>query len=321
MRTIRILGLMLLIASVATAGDLDTWRDGPVKSAIRGWLNDIGDPDGLDFIPEAERVAVLDNDGTFWCERPHYPSTMFQTSLLKSRVAAGMVDGTRMPYSAWVSGDRDALRDYGWRESYRAMTRAFAGMPVTVFRDSALAFVGRTLHPDYGVTFPELYYAPMLELARLLETHGFQVWVVTGSEQDFVRSYIEAATGIPPEHVIGSWTPAVSAVEDGAVTVVRGETQIYNGHAAKPGNIETRIGRRPVFAAGNSNNDQPMCLYAVSGTRRGLAIWIHHDDARREYDYDRGTGKMADLVEDREGVHEVSMERDWLRIYREGIEK
>jgi len=140
---------------------------------------------------------------------------------------------------------------------------------------------------------------------------------VTGAEQEFVRSFIEAATGIPPERVIGSWTPPVyGESDDGSVTMVRGEEQVYNGHQRKPANIQLRIGRRPIFAAGNSNNDQAMCRWSVTGPHRSLALWIHHDDAEREYDYDRSTDRIAGLVADHPTVHEVSMARDWARVFK-----
>jgi hypothetical protein len=162
----------------------------------------------------------------------------------------------------------------------------------------------------------ELYYIPMLELYRLLAAHDFQVWVVTGGEQAFVRSYLEEVAGVPPERVIGSWTPPVyHEQEDGTVRMVRGDGQVYNGHEHKPANIELRIGRRPIFAAGNSDNDQAMCRWTVSGRRRSLALWIRHDDAAREYAYDRGTGGIAALAAGHPAVFEVSMARDWVRIF------
>ena len=155
----------------------------------------------------------------------------------------------------------------------------------------------------------------MLELMRLLEAHEFQVWVVTGAEQDFVRAYLEAVTGIPPERVIGSWTPPVYSETGGKVSMVRGDEQVYNGHEHKPANIELRIGRRPIFAAGNSNNDEPMCRWSVSGPRRSLALWIRHDDAEREYAYDRGTERLADLIDESPLAYEVSMARDWAQVF------
>ena len=300
---------------------LPSWQDGPVKLAILSYLQEITDPGHPDFIPANERVAVLDNDGTFWCERPDYASTQFQRRLLMSRIRDGHADPDTPPYPAWRDYDRKALGEYGWSRAYAMMNRAFAGMPVQAYRDSAVAFLDSRPHSEFKVRYTELYYRPMLQLARLLEQHGFQVWVVTGAEQDFVRSYIEQATGIPPERVIGSWTPAVALVEDGTISIVRDSVQVYNGHEHKPANIETRIGRRPVFAAGNSNNDQPMCLYAVTGPRRGLALWIHHDDKGREYSYNRGTGRMADLARDHDAAWEVSMKKEWREIFKEGVQR
>jgi len=311
--------LLLLSSAVATAAELPSWNEGAARTAILDYLAAVTDPDGPDFIPVPERVAVLDNDGTFWCERPDYASTLFQRGLLMSLAAQGKVDSSRQPYKAWIEYNKGDLRRFGWGEAYRQMNKAFAGMPVEAFRDSARVFLDRHPHSGFHVRNTELYYLPMLELARLLEDHDFQVWVVTGAEQDFVRSYIEEAAGIPPERVIGTWTPAVALIQEDMITLVRDSVQIYNGYEAKPGNIETRIGRRPVFAAGNSNNDQPMCLYAITGSRPGLAIWIHHDDEKREYDYDRGTDRMAKLVGKFGNACEVSIRRDWNRVFKEGV--
>jgi len=173
----------------------------------------------------------------------------------------------------------------------------------------------RTRHPRYGVRRTELYYQPMLELMRLLESRGFQVWLVTAAVQDFARSYSEDVVGIPPERVIGAWTqPTYVKNDDGSVTLVRGDVQVDNGHENKPANIEARIGRRPVFAAGNSNNDEPMCRYVVTGPRRGLALWIHHDDEEREYAYGK-PGRIGELCAEHPAAHEVSMRRDWARIF------
>ena len=107
---------------------------------------------------------------------------------------------------------------------------------------------------------------------------------------------------------------------DGSAHMVRGPSQTYNGHENKPAQIEQRIGRRPVFAAGNSNNDQPMCRYAVTGEHRGLALWIHHDDAAREYEYNQGTGDIKELCETNDSAHEVSIKSDWIRVFKNNPE-
>ncbi|MBE0566146.1 MAG: haloacid dehalogenase-like hydrolase [Krumholzibacteria bacterium] len=322
MRTFRlsIVLLAVLAAAAAAAADpLPSWHDRPVKAAILGWLAAVTDTTGPDHIPVPERIAVFDNDGTSWCERPGYGPTDFQVDLARSLAARGQIDPEAMPFKAWFADDRDALRAFGWNEAYVRMNAAFAGMPVEAYRDSARAWLARTVHERFGVTHDRLYYPPMLELMRLLEAHAFQVWIVSGGAQDFVRSYSEEVIGIPPERVIGSWTmPVYRRNDDGTVTMVRGDTQTYNGHEHKPANIEARIGRRPVFAAGNSNNDEPMSRYAVTGPRRGLAIWIHHDDGEREYAYGR-PGRLGELCAEHPAAHEVSMDRDWVRVFADGI--
>jgi hypothetical protein len=311
------LPLLLLVALAARAADpLPSWREGPARTAILDFLDAVTDPAGADFVPARERVAVIDNDGTFWCERPEYVPTAFQVQLMASRAAAGVVSPDSMPYRAWLAGDRDALREYGYDEAYQALIRSFAGMSVEAFADSARAFLARQRHERFGVPPTELYYLPMLELHGLLAAHGFQVWVVTGGEQGFVRSYLEAVVGIPPERVIGSWTPPVYHEEqDGTVRMLRGDEQVYNGHEHKPANIQLRIGRRPIFAAGNSNNDQAMCRWSATGPQRSLSLWIRHDDDVREYAYDRGTDRIAALAAEHPRVVEVSMARDWARVF------
>ncbi len=309
-----LLGL-LAVPAFATEDPLPSWNPTPVKQAIVDFVAAVTTPDSPDFLPVAERVAVFDNDGTFLCERPRNPSSRFQVHMLQRQVEAGRVDPESMPTRAWLANDRQALRDFGYKQAYFEMNRAFAGLPVQAFRDSARAFVDRSRHPRYGVPYTRLYYAPMLELSRWLTEKEFQVWVVTGSEQEFMRSFLEDATGVPPERVIGSWTRSVARVQDGQVHLVRGDTQIYNGHEAKAANIETRIGRRPVLAIGNSNNDQPMCRWTVTRPGRSLALWIHHDDQAREYSYDRSTDEMRELVQERANAWEVSIQRDWGRIF------
>lgn len=301
--------------SLAADDPLPSWNDTPVKQAIIHWLEAVTDPTGPDFVPVPERVAVFDNDGTFLCEKPRNPSSMFQVLMLRRQVEAGKVDGTIMPHRAWLADDRDALREFGYKKAYVEMNKAYAGMPVTAYRDSARAFIERSHHPRYKVPYSDLYYAPMLELATELRLHGFQLWVVTGSEQDFIRSFLEDATGVPPERIIGSCTPAVAHEENGIVNLVRGDTQIYNGHEAKTANIETRMGRRPIFCVGNSNNDQSMCRYTATGPRRSLALWIHHDDAEREYAYDRSTSRIKELVQEKANVHEVSIQETWNTLF------
>jgi phosphoserine phosphatase len=155
----------------------------------------------------------------------------------------------------------------------------------------------------------------MLELKEYLEAHGFEIWIVTGSEQDFVRALYQEVFGIDPARVIGTWTTPIYSVVEGKPQLHRGKVRVYNGHEHKPENIFVRIGHRPIFAAGNSDNDEPMCLYAVTGAHRGLAIWIQHDDAEREYARRGHPDKIAALCRQNPAAIAVSMKSDWARVF------
>src|ERR1700730_16554219 len=49
---------------------LDSWRDGPAKAAITDFVDRVTTRGGLDFVAPEELVAVFDNNGTLWCEKP-----------------------------------------------------------------------------------------------------------------------------------------------------------------------------------------------------------------------------------------------------------
>jgi len=125
-----LLSLMIFHSGLSFADPLPSWNDTPVKQAITDYLITITSPDSPDFVPEAERVAVFDNDGTFICERPEYPSTLFQAGLVKSFIADGTIDGSKMPFKAWKTLDRKALKKYGIKDSYKEMNSAFGGMGI-----------------------------------------------------------------------------------------------------------------------------------------------------------------------------------------------
>ena len=307
--------LSLSTLSPANAQPLPSWRAGAARTAILDFVAAVTDTTGPEFVPRVERIAVLDNDGTCWCEEPHSAASAFQHSLLRSLVASGQVDGEQMPQRAWLAEDQKALRAFGWNAAYEGLNAAFAGMSVEAYRDSSLAFLQRARDPRFEQPYTRLFYAPMLELKEFLEANGFEVWIVTGSEQEFVRVLYGEVAGIAPSRVIGTWTTPVYSLVKGQPQLVRGKVRVYDGHEHKPENIFVRIGRRPIFAAGNSDNDEPMCLYAVSGTYRGMALWIQHDDSKREFVYRGHSDRIAALCRRNLAAVGVSMKSDWTRVF------
>jgi hypothetical protein len=51
---------------------LPSWQETGPRAALLDFVARISDPDHADFVPAPERIAVFDNDGTLWSERPTY---------------------------------------------------------------------------------------------------------------------------------------------------------------------------------------------------------------------------------------------------------
>jgi hypothetical protein len=90
-------------------------------------------------------------------------------------------------------------------------------------------------------------------------------------------------------------------------------------HEGKPVGISTFIGCRPILAFGNSDGDQQMLEYTASGVGPRLMLLVHHDDAEREYAYDRQShvGQLNTALGEaqRRNWVVVSMKDDWQRIF------
>ena len=82
--------------------------------------------------------------------------------------------------------------------------------------------------------------------------------------------------------------------------------------------INRYIGRRPIFAFGNSDGDHQMLQWTAAGPGRGSGI-VHHTDAEREWAYDREShiGKLDKAWDEAlaKGWTVVDMKKEWSRIY------
>ena len=55
----------------------------PPATAILEYVERVTTEGGPDYVPPAERVAVFDNDGTLWCEKPAYIQALFMLARLR----------------------------------------------------------------------------------------------------------------------------------------------------------------------------------------------------------------------------------------------
>ncbi len=301
---------------------LPSWNDGAARTAIVDFVDRVTEEGGTDFVPPAERVAVLDNDGTLWCERPMYVQALFVFSRLREAAAARPELAEQPVVKALLAGDLASAQQYGHEAVAGVLLELDAGRTTDEFTRDAERWLATAEHPRFGRPHRELTYAPMLELMDLLRSRGFRVFIVTGGGVEFVRAAGEELYGVAPDDVVGSAVQVSFERRDGRVVLVRQAAVLGSPNEGPPKamNIQTHIGRRPILAAGNSAGDREMLEYAHTGERPSLCLVVDHDDAEREYAYAGSAVTDPDaesilVSAERMGWTVVSMRRDWNRIF------
>jgi phosphoserine phosphatase len=304
---------------------LPTWNEGAAKEAILGFVDQTC-TDGFDVaVPVAERVAVFDNDGTLWCEKPLPIQLDFILRRLAEMAQADPTLRERYPWKAAHEGD------YGWlarvmAEHYAGddtnvrtlgagVVAAFANITVDQFEESADAFLRETRHPTLDRAYFECAYAPMVELIGYLRANGFACYIASGGGRDFMRPISDEVYGIPREGVIGSAVALAYTPDDRGGVITRQMAADYlDDGPEKPVHIWTHTGRRPVLAAGNSNGDIEMLDFTQHEDKPSLRLLVLHDDPDREFKYVSGAEKALDRAADH-GWTVVSMQNDWAKVF------
>ena len=312
----------LLISSLSTlaAPPLASWNEGTTKQSIIQFVTRTTTPHSPDFVPASERIAVFDNDGCLWSEQPMYFQAFFIFDRINQLAPQHPEWKTQEPFSSVLKGDTKTALAGGEQALIEMAMATHATMTSEEFSQIAKQWIETARHPKTGKLYTEMVYQPMLELLDYLRANDFKTFIVSGGGIEFMRPWAERVYGIPPEQVIGSSIKTSYEVRDGKPVIARvPELNFINDKEGKPIAIHQHIGRRPLAAFGNSDGDFQMLEWTTSGTGIRLGVLIHHDDADREYAYDREShiGKLArglDEAPDR-GWTVVSMKHDWKTIF------
>jgi phosphoserine phosphatase len=308
-----------------TGDPLPSWRSGASRQAIRAFVQRVTTEGSPEFVPPEERVAVFDNDGTLWCEKPMPIQLDFVLRRLAAMAEQDPDLRTRQPWQAAYT------RDYGWlggviTKHYHGDDRelpvlaagilqAFAGITVEEFEAQADRFLRSAQHPTLGRGYLACAYKPMVELLGYLETNGFRNYIASGGGRDFMRPISQELYGIPRQRVIGSSTALAYEPDEGGGRIVRKpEADVLDDGPAKPVRIWSRVGRRPLLAAGNSNGDLPMLAFAEQPGRPDLRLLVLHDDPDREFDYTAGAEEALQQARTN-GWTVVSINGDWATVF------
>lgn len=305
----------------AQVDPLPSWSEGAVKNSITEFVKRVTDPSGPEFVRPSERIAVFDNDGTLWCEQPIYFQGAFANDSIREMASQHPEWQSNQPFKGLLQGDMKAVAAAGEKGIVEIIAASHAGISTDEFAANVLDWLNTARHPRFNRRYDSLVYQPMLELLAYLRMHDFKTFVVSGGGVEFMRPWMEKVYGIPPEQVVGSSGVVKLQTNPGGKLSLMKEPKIefVDDGPGKPVGINRFIGRRPIFAVGNSDGDLQMLRWIMDGPGARFAGIVHHTDADREYAYDRASrvGKLDKALDEgtAKGWTIVDMKNDWRTIF------
>ncbi|RTZ42409.1 haloacid dehalogenase-like hydrolase [Candidimonas sp. SYP-B2681] len=317
---------LVVIAAAHAAEPLPCWNNGPNKQAIFKFVAEVTDKRSPNYVAPAERVATFDNDGTLWSEQPLYFQFPFMIEQVKAAAPEHPEWKDNPVFKALIAHDDAALAELGHKPLIELLVQANSGMTTEAYDKTIRDWLATTRHPQTKRLYTEMVYKPMQELLSYLRANGFKTFIVSGGSVEFMRPWSEAAYGIPPEQVIGTLSDVKFDMQDGHPVLIReSKIDFVDDGPGKPAGIYRAIGRRPVAAFGNSDGDLEMLQYTMAGSGKRLTVLVHHDDAEREFAYDRESkvGKLDKALDEARTKQWVviSMKNDWKCIYPDQTKK
>lgn len=315
-----------------TANALKTYwaKDSNAAESLREYVAKVTNPnDKENFIPEKDRIAVFDMDGTLICETyfTYYDTMMFVDYCLntnKDKVSDELKKVAEAIKPGYVA-DENLARNFA---------KAYAGMTVEEFYNYVVEFGKKKTDSFVNMRYIDNFYLPMVEVVKFLYENKFTIYVISGTERTTSRAIVANSPikdYVTPNHVIGTDFEVKQKGHEtepsnmnfkylpGDELVLTGGFIQKNLHGNKSIYIQREIGQRPVLAFGNSSSDFSMLNYTIDDRNpyKTLAYMVIADDNVREWgkqDYDE---KSKEYIA--QGYIPISMKNDFLEIYEKGI--
>ena len=327
----------LMVSSFAESEDnpFADWNpDAPALKALIEYVEDVTNESSPNYIPENDRIATFDMDGTLCGEL--YP-TYLEYYLLARRI---FCDPTYQPDEEMLEFGR-ILRDHALDKSFpdgmdvlhgEHAARAYAGLTLTQFNDFVTNQLVREVDGFEGMTYANTLYLPMIEVVEYLQDNDFKVYVCSGSDRFLCRIFLEGLLDIPYEQIIGMDVDIEATNEEGADglkyvytsedNIVRTDRLlIKNLKMNKVKAIVKEIGRQPVLSFGNSCGDVSMHNYTIYNNRyRSAAFMLIADDEERDYGNTEKAQALREKWEE-SGYCVISMKDDFRTIYGDDVVK
>lgn len=263
-------------------------------------------------MPQSERIATFDDDGTLWPEQPQGAELAFTLDRLRELAPAHPEWKRKEPFKSALGGKVS--------NPLPLLAALHDGMTTTDFAQTVRRWLSTAKHPRCGRPYTECLYQPMHEVLGFFRDNGFQTFIASSGELDFTRVLAEELYGIPPEQVVGTTTELRFELREGNPGLVREVAVFPTGdEARKPVAVQQHVGRRPIATFGNSDGDQQLLAWTATGPGARLLVLVHHTDAEREVAYDRASpiGKLDRALDEAKAKAwtVVSMKDDWKTVF------
>ena len=299
---------------------LRSWNDTKTRGRIIAFVKSVTDKNSLNYVKPSDRIAVFDQEGTLWPEKPLY----FQIEFMFDRIKQMAPDHPEWKkdriVKAALERNQEKIKKFGGEGLFRLSMLTQSNMTVKEYSAIILNWINNSKHPETGKLYKDMIYKPMIDLFKYLKENEFKIYIVTESGYGFIRPWVEQVYGIPKEQVIASRRRLKWQEKNGKHVLMRDpEILFINDKANKVVSIEQIIGKRPIMAFGNSDNDLYMLQWTSEGEGKSLSGVIHHTDGEREWAYDKDSkighlDKALTKAKDNDWVV-VDMKNDWAEIY------
>ncbi len=319
---ITLLSVLLVSTSAGQQDPLPSWNDTETKRSIVAFVDSVTRSSSPNYVKPEKRIATFDNDGCLWAEKPVYFQLLFAMDRIRELAQEHPEWEDEEPFKSVIEGDMQGVMASGEEGLLKLVGASHGGVTADEFSEAVSNWFDTARHPETGLAYTDMVYQPMLELLAYLRANGFKTFIVSGGGIDMIRVFSEDVYGIPPEQVVGSSLEATYEMRDGEPVIVKQPgIDFIDDKAGKPVGIHRHIGRRPIFAAGNSDGDHQMLQWTAAGDGPSFCLLVHHTDEQREWAYDRDShvGKLDKALDEanERGWTVVDMRNDWASVFRD----
>lgn len=316
-----ILSVLSTTSVFAETGDeLKSWNDSVRKDAVISFVENSINKESDLYIKKENRIAVFDNDGTLWSEKPFYFQLAFALDRIKEDSHLNPEWKTTEPFKSVLNNDLEGIKKSGHEGLFKILYASHTNISLEKYEETVVNWLAATKDPRFGKSYNELTYKPMKEMLNYLQENDYKTYIVSGGGVDFMRAWATEAYKIPSEQIIGSSLNYSYEYKDGQpILIKKAAVNTNNDKIEKVLNIQKIIGKKPVIAVGNSDGDQAMIQWATS-QENSLGLIVHHTDAEREWSYDKNSsiGKLDKAMLEantRSNWHLIDMKTDWSTVY------